>query len=176
MKFGLLWFSVLVTPVFIVFFPVSPPFSRILLIPRSISLSISPSRSVFFQSPCVRRNDRYSWTDRKFWKHHFLPLSGKSPLIVCNSSSPKIFYKSTSTITLSIVSITSHIYFISILYSYFVSRPLLFIYFLSISSLFLSYILRSLFLRLFLIFSFFLHSPILFTFISYSLTYSASQS
>ena len=119
------------------FFPhiyITPPASSSL--PCSISLSISPSCSIFFQSPCVTRNDGYSWTYRKFRKHHLLRLSSKSSLIVCNSSSPKIFYKSTLTVKLSIISITSPIYFISILYSYFVSRPLLFIYLLSISSLF----------------------------------------
>ena len=66
-------------------------------------LTFSPP-SILSLSPisCQSKTEELFTVKSKFWKHHLLRLSGKSsPLIVCNSSHPKIFYKSTLTVKLS---------------------------------------------------------------------------
>ena len=111
MKFGLLWFN-LGTFTLCSCVRVLPPYlhhSSRLFFSSEFYLTFSPP-SILSLSPisCKSKTKELFTVKTKFWKHHLLCLSGKSsPLTVCNSSHPKIVYKSTLTIKLSPFSVAS---------------------------------------------------------------------
>ena len=77
----------------------------------------------------VRSISRLIWIVSEIQTYHFSPFQVLSSLILsCLMVLLKIIYKSTLTVKLSLVSITSSIYFLSILYSYFFSANIILIY------------------------------------------------